>query len=33
MDKTRLAEKRYRDRIKEDKKEIRTINKKHEKQI
>ena len=30
MNKTRLAEKRYRDKLKKDKKEIRINNKKHE---
>ena len=30
--KTRLAEKRYRDKLKKDKKEIRLNNKKHKKQ-
>ena len=32
MNKTRLAEKRYRDKLKKDKKEIRLNNKKHKKQ-
>ena len=32
MNKTRLAEKRYRDKPKKDKKEIRLNNKKHKKQ-
>ena len=32
MNKTRLAEKRYRDKVKKDKKEIRLNNKKHKKQ-
>ena len=32
MNKTRLAEKRYRDKLKKDEKEIRLNNKKHEKQ-
>ena len=29
MDETQLAEKRYRDKLKKDKKEIELINKKH----
>ena len=33
MNKTRLTEKRYRDKLKKDKKEIRLNNKKHKKQI
>ena len=32
MNKTRLAERRYRDKLKEDKKEIRLITKNYEKQ-
>ena len=32
MNKTRLTEKRYRDKLKKDKKEIRLNNKKHKKQ-
>ena len=31
MNKTRLTEKRYRDKLKKDKKEIRLNNKKHKK--